>query len=317
MIETFEFVSPKHPDKQCDIIADTILDAYLAQDPDSRVAVEVMGGHGKLVVMGEITSKGKVNIKELVQPLVPELKIETNIVKQSPEIKRGVDNGGAGDQGIMIGYACNETPNFMPYGYEKARMLCRYLYDRFKSDGKVQITLEDKHIISVVASFCGAKTNTLEKLTRKCITADEYFINPAGEWNIGGFDSDTGLSGRKIAVDNYGSRVAVGGGSFSGKDPTKVDRSGAYIVRKIAVDKLRELGAKEVIVRLAYVIGVAEPVMAVATIDGHEFSASDLRDLTPKEIIGRLDLRRPIYAKTAMWGHFGRRFEWDNLRYES
>jgi len=317
MTETFEFVSPKHPDKIADQLADTILDAYLAQDPDSRCAIEVMGGHGKLVVMGEITSKGKVNIKELIQPLVPKLKIETNIVEQSPEIARGVDSGGAGDQGIMIGYACNETPNFMPYGYELARNLCQSLYKIFPNDGKVQITLDDKEIKTAVVSWCGVPKTILEKEVRFHIPRKngiEYLINPAGDWNIGGFDADTGLTGRKVAIDNYGSRCPIGGGSFSGKDPSKVDRSAAYIARFLAVKLCGSIG-DEVVVRLAYAIGRSLPVEF--TINGKTPSkikemvyGIKLRQLTPENIIRSLNLKRPIYAETAKFGHFGLNFPW-------
>lgn len=311
MTETYEFVSSKHPDKQCDIIADTILDAYLAQDPESRVAVEVMGGHGAIYVMGEITSKGKVDIKKLVNHQVPDLKCEVNITEQSPEIKRGADVG-AGDQGIMIGYACNETPNYMPYGYELARNLCKYLYERWENDGKVQITLKDNQPTIVVASWCGVNSIDLKRAVAKFLEPNAPLIlaNPAGDWNIGGFDADTGLTGRKIAIDNYGSRVAVGGGSFSGKDPTKVDRSAAYMARLAAVLLLNERSADECLVKVAYAIGRPKPVMLQAVFNGTEVANSLMFDFSPKAIIKRLDLQKPQYAKTAEWGAFGNGFNW-------
>jgi S-adenosylmethionine synthetase len=309
-MQTYEFVSPKHPDKICDEIADGILDAHLEKDPDSRVAVEVMGGHGKIKVTGEITSKAEVDIAKIAREVSgSNYNVEIFISKQSPEISRGVDTGGAGDQGIMIGYACNETPNYMPYGYETARKLCKNIYEKYPFDGKVQITLDKQEIYTVVASFQNSKTKDLEGLVRSLIKAEEYFINPAGEWNIGGFEADSGLSGRKLVIDNYGPYVPVGGGSFSGKDPTKVDRSGAYMARKIAVDLLKERNAAEVFVYLAYVIGIAEPVMAEVVVDDN-FEKIAGYDLTPRGIIKILNLKKPIYFKTASFGHFGRGFEW-------
>ena len=198
----------------------------------------------------------------------------------------------------------------MPKGYEMARQLCMGIYDKYSYDGKVQVTLSEDEALAVVASFQNSTTEHLEKLVRGLLPAHKYFINPAGEWVTGGFEADSGLSGRKIVIDNYGPEVPVGGGSFSGKDPTKVDRSGAYMARKIAVDLLKKKKAKEVLVKLAYVIGVAEPVMAVAKIDGVPEMVSGY-DLTPNGIIKALNLKRPIYAETASWGHFGRGFAWD------
>ena len=266
--------------------------------------------------MGEITSKGKVNIKELVQPLVPNLKIETNITKQSPEIAQAVDNGGAGDQGIMIGYACNETPNYMPYGYEWVRSLCRGLFACHPNDGKVQATFDNQKLTAVVVSWCGVKTATLKDEVWNDFMTDlerkenpELFINPAGDWNIGGFDADTGLTGRKVAIDNYGSRVPIGGGSFSGKDPTKVDRSAAYMARKIAVEQVRLIGCRESMVKVAYAIGKPEPVMCSVILDGEEVEYPSER-FYPQNIIKELDLRKPQYAQTAEWGAFGNGFNW-------
>lgn len=309
---TAEFVSPKHPDKICDFIADSILDGYLSKDPKARCALEVMGGHGVVTVTGEIKSAAKVDIKKIVQNIIgEEYEVRINTAEQSPEIAHGVDSGGAGDQGIMVGYAVNETKNLMPPEYELARTLCKKVYDVYSCDGKVQVTIQDKNVETVVASFQNTKTKELEKLVRGTVRAEKYIINPAGEWRTGGFEADSGLSGRKLAVDSYGPNVPVGGGSFSGKDPTKVDRSGAYMARKIAVDYVKNASATEVLVKLAYAIGIPEPVMAVVFIDGKEEKILGY-DLTPKGIINKLILSRPIYAQTAQWGHFGRGFKWDD-----
>ncbi|MFA5793356.1 MAG: methionine adenosyltransferase domain-containing protein [Candidatus Gracilibacteria bacterium] len=309
-IKTCECVSPRHPDKMCDYIADSILDAYLAKDKNTRAAIEVMGGHGLITINGEVTSRGKVNHEQIVKHIVGKgYKVIVNIAKQSPFIARGVDRGGAGDQGIMTGYACADTPSHMPREYALARNLCMEIYKRFPYDGKTQVTTSGNRIISVVASFQNTKNPVLEKLVRKIISAEEYFVNPGGEWTMGGFDADSGLSGRKLVIDNYGPEVAIGGGSFSGKDSTKVDRSGAYIARRIAVDYLKKRKAREVKTKIAYALGKSEPLMASVTIDGKE---EDIRgyDLTPRGIQKFLNLKRPIYAQTAEWGHFGRGFLW-------
>lgn len=305
MQKTAEFVSPGHPDKICDIIADSLLDKYLEQDLNSRSAIEIMGGHGLIVVNGEITSSANVDIESVVKSIVGDnFRIIVNLVKQSPEIARGVDTGGAGDQGIMVGYACDETKNFMPLEYELARNLCLEIYKKYPHDGKTQVTVEDGKVKCVVASFQNSKTEDLEKLVREIIESEKYIINPAGQWNIGGFDADTGLSGRKIVIDNYGPNVGIGGGSFSGKDYTKVDRSGAYIARKIAIDLLKKFSAHEVLVRLAYAIGIAEPVMAIAQIDKREIQIEGY-DLSPNGIRKHLDWDKIKFAQKAKFGHFG------------
>jgi S-adenosylmethionine synthetase len=315
IIRTAEFVSPKHPDKICDQVADAILDAYLIKDKYSRTAIEVIGGHNLIVILGEV--KSSINLKK-----IPILKIIRSIVgnkfeiivrleEQSPEIAQGVDIGGAGDQGIMIGYACKETKNYLPLEYELARNLCCKIYKKYPYDGKTQVTLGDKKVLRVVASFQNTKTKELEKLVKSIIKAEEYIINPSGDWKIGGFDADTGLTGRKLVVDSYGPRVPAGGGSFSGKDATKVDRSGAYMARKIAVDYLKKYKAKEVLVKLAYAIGRKEPLMKSVIVDGREKEIKGY-DLTPNGIIKFLDLRKPIYRKTSQWGHFGNDFKWDS-----
>ena len=311
MKKTAEFVSPKHPDKICDFIADSILDAYLAGDKNSRCAIEIMGGHNLVTINGEVTSQSKPDIENLVKSIVgPEYRIISNIVLQSPEIAHGVDTGGAGDQGIMKGYATSETKDCMPLENSLARNLCQKIFEVYPYDGKTQVTIENGKPITVVASFQNTKNDELLKLVQSIISADEYFINPAGEWSQGGFDADTGLSGRKLIVDNYGPEITIGGGSFSGKDYTKVDRSGAYMARKIAVDLLQKNNAKEVFTKLAYAIGKKEPVMAVAVIDGVESEITGY-DLSPKGIREFLKLDTVTFADTCTWGHFGRGFEWN------
>ena len=309
-IKTCEFVSPKHPDKLCDRLADTLLDAFLEQDPKSRVALELVGGHNHIAVSGEVTSSANVDIAKVIEGFLGRnYDISVRVSQQSPQIARGVDTGGAGDQGIMIGYATRETPSFMPVEYELARRLCRAIYEKFPYDGKVQVSVTDGRPTTVVASFQKSKNSELLPLVKKIIPAEEYLINPAGEWDIGGFDADSGLSGRKIVIDNYGPEIGVGGGSFSGKDYTKVDRSGAYIARRIAVDILERKGAQNVRVKLAYAIGKNNPVMAVAEIDGVAEKIAGY-DLSPRGIYEFLDLGKVKFAQTADWGHFGREFPW-------
>lgn len=310
MEKTAEFVSPKHPDKQCDIIADTLLAEYMKGDPGSRVAVEVMGGHGHISVSGEVTSGAEVDVARVVSDVVGDgFAVHSYLTRQSPEIGRGVDTGGAGDQGIMTGYATDETPERLPLEYVLARDLCRKIYAHYPYDGKTQVTVRDGTAVTVVASFQNARTADLLALVQSLTPADEYLINPAGEWTLGGFDADSGLSGRKLVVDNYGPEVSIGGGSFSGKDWTKVDRSGAYAARRIAVDLLEREHASAVRVKLAYAIGKAEPVMAVAVIDGREMPIEGY-DLSPKGIRSLLRLQDVQWPETAAWGHFGREFPW-------
>lgn len=308
--KTCEFVSPNHPDKLCDRLADTLLDEYLAQDPKSRVALELVGGHNHIAVSGEVTSNAAVDIPQIIEKFLGrDYDILVRVSQQSPQIARGVDIGGAGDQGIMIGYATRETANFMPTEYELARNLCKKIYEKFPYDGKTQVSVEDGRPVAVVASFQKSKNDDLLPLVKAIIPADEYFINPAGEWDLGGFDADSGLSGRKIVIDNYGPEVGVGGGSFSGKDYTKVDRSGAYMARRIAVDLLQSKGAQTVRTKLAYAIGRRDPVMAVAEIDGVTEKITGY-DLSPRGIYEFLDLDKIKFAQTAAWGHFGRGFSW-------
>ena len=326
-LKTAESVSPKHPDKLCDRISDTILDAYLTEDPDSRVAVDVAGGHGVVFVTGEVSSQSKpIDIEKIVRNIAGNVKVIVKLSKQSPEISRGVDIGGAGDQGIMVGYATSETPELLPLEVVLARSLNQFLYQRWPFDGKTQVTIWNREIYSIVASFQNAKSTELEEAVREWARQQTYVnpsfvkyrnsdptlhINPAGEWQIGGFDADAGLTGRKLVVDNYGPRIPLGGGAFSGKDPSKVDRSAAYMARRIAVDYLERFQADEVLVRLAYAIGYDQPIETTAIVDGVERKVEGY-DLSPNGIIERLDLKRPIYAQTAKWGHFGHtEFSWN------
>ena len=321
-LRTAESVSPKHPDKLCDQISDAILDAYLAKDPDARVAAETCGGHGVVFVTGEITSKmsdKEVDVEKIIKRITGDENIEvhTRIVKQSPEIAQGVDTGGAGDQGIMIGYACSETPELLPLEVVLSRRLNKFIYKKHPFDGKTQVTLRGDKIDSIVASFQNVKKSELETLVREFLAENnlpadgiKFHLNPAGDWSQGGFEADTGLTGRKLIVDNYGPRIPIGGGCFSGKDPSKVDRSAAYMARRVAVDYLKKRNAKEVYVRLAYAIGVAEPLEKTVIIDGVEEEIEGY-DLTPNGIIKYLDLKRPIYERSARYGHFGEGFDWD------
>ncbi len=310
-IKTAEFVSPMHTDKICDYIADSILDAYLEGDKYSRCAIEVMGGHNLVTINGEVTSKANPNIEEIVKKIVGNnFKILSNIVVQSPQIAQGVDTGGAGDQGIMKGYATNETQEYLPLEYSLARNLCQKIFEIYPYDGKTQVTINNGKVTTVVASFQNTKNEELLKLVENIIESDEYLINPAGEWDQGGFDADTGLSGRKLIVDNYGPEITIGGGSFSGKDFTKVDRTGAYMARKIAVELLHKYNASSVHTKLAYAIGKSEPGMAIAMIDGIEKEIEGY-DLSPLGMYKYLKLDEVKYRDTCTWGHFGRGFEWE------
>ena len=316
-LRTAESVSPKHPDKLCDQVSDAILDAYLAKDPSARVAVEALGGHGQLVVMGEVTSKAKIDIAPIVRRIVGSIALSTNVVEQSPEIAQGVDTGGAGDQGIMIGYACSETPEALPLEVVLSRQLNQYLFERWPFDGKTQITLQGDQIVAVVASFQNAPTGELKQAIAEWLQSKTtnkqptIHANPAGEWRLGGFEADTGLTGRKLVVDNYGPRIPIGGGRFSGKDGSKVDRSAAYMARKIALDYLRKREAREVFTRLAYAIGYDQPLEASVIIDGKQEAVVGY-DLSPRSIIEQLGLTKPQFEATARYGHFGHgEFSWE------
>jgi len=320
MIRTAECVSPMHPDKMCDRISDTLLDLHLEQDPNSRVAIETCGGMGEVYITGEVTSNAVVtreNIVKVVHDVTTDdtINVIININSQSSEIANGVDTGGAGDQGIMIGYACRDNKQFLPQEYFLSRELNKYVFSKYPYDGKTQVTMNGNSL-RVVCSFQNAPSDKLQQLVMEYFEDyPDYFIealhcNPAGDWNIGGFTADAGLTGRKLAVDNYGPRVPLGGGAFSGKDSTKVDRSAAYMGRRIAVDILEERPeVNEVMVQLAYAIGYDQPLQATAIVDGeHEFIKG--YDLSPKGIIDFLQLRKPIFGDSAAFGHMGAGFKW-------
>lgn len=315
--KTAESVSPKHPDKLCDQISDALLDAHLSEDPNARVAIDVAGGHGYVFVTGEVTSRAKnVDVEAIVRRIAGDVAIYQHVVAQSPEIAQGVDTGGAGDQGIMIGYATSETSELLPLEVVLSRKLNERLFETWPYDGKTQVTLKDGVIVSVVASFQHAPQNELraavQEWVKEQVASDDVIlhINPSGDWNLGGFDADAGLTGRKLIVDNYGPRISIGGGAFSGKDASKVDRSAAYMARKIAVDYLKKRETKEVFVRLAYAIGVAEPLEATVIVDGAHEQVEGY-DLTPRGIIKTLDLLKPQFEETARYGHFGHGFTWE------
>lgn len=323
-MKSAECVTPKHPDKLCDQISDAILDFCLWQDTKSRVAIEVQGGHGKISIMGEVTFAGilsDADIYKIVHRLTgyAKSKVKINIVKQSPEIAKGVDIGGAGDQGIMSGYACTDNDELMPQEYYLARSLCKFIYAKYPYDGKTEIILDDNNnILILVASFQKVASNKLLEKVNEWLSINNYasceiLCNPAGDWTLGGFDADTGVTGRKLMVDNYGPQIAIGGGAFSGKDATKVDRSAAYMARSMAVYYLKKFKAREVIVKIVYAIGRAEPLMVDVTVDGEKLKMYHGGwDLKPLSIIKYLKLREPIFEETAKWGHFGNGFLWDN-----
>ena len=361
---TSESVTEGHPDKIADQISDAILDACLEQDPYSRVAAETLTATGLVVIAGEITTKAYVDFQTLVRGVVASIGYDnalygfdsntcaviSSINRQSGDIAQGVDTGGAGDQGMMFGYATNETPELMPAAISLAHKLTRRLSEVRKSgkmaylrpDGKSQVTVEyDENgkpfrIDAVVISTQHAeqisneelRSDILKNVIQAVLPAEwldentKYHINPTGRFVIGGPMGDTGLTGRKIIVDTYGGAGRHGGGAFSGKDPTKVDRSAAYVARYIAKNIVAAKLADRCEVQLAYAIGVAEPVsVRVDTFGTGKVGESKLTELvrknfslTPKGIIESLNLRRPIYRKTAAYGHFGRtepEFTWE------
>lgn len=334
-IYTVESVTSGHPDKMCDQISDAILDECVRQDPASRVAVETFGSHGLVVIGGEVTTRASIDYACIAQEVMREigyaspLRITAHIVAQSPDIAQGVDTGGAGDQGIMYGFATDETPEFLPLAVVKAHALAAHLerlrrthpdFLWLKPDGKTQVTIENGKIKTVVVSCQHEEAVSQEKirglLVRHLIAplveiheGIEILVNPTGAFVQGGFDADTGLTGRKIMVDTYGGLIPHGGGCFSGKDPTKVDRSAAYMARFVAKNLVAHDYAAQCLVSVAYAIGRAEPLMVEIVNENGESIASRVSekfDFRPRAIIERLRLREPIYQQTAAYGHFGK-----------
>ena len=359
---TSESVSEGHPDKLCDQISDAVLDAHLAHDPDSRVACESLAKTGMIVIAGEITSKAQVSYTDVAREVVRDIgytdsamgfdgntcAILTAVEQQSPDISQGVTEGeglhkeqGAGDQGMMFGYACDETPEFMPLPIQMAHSLVKYLAKIRKGgeayflrpDSKSQVTVEYKDgkpvkVKSVVISSQHSPEVEYSKLREtiidgviKAVIPPEYLskdtvfhVNPTGRFVVGGPQGDCGLTGRKIIVDTYGGMGRHGGGAFSGKDPSKVDRSAAYMARYVAKNIVAAELAQRCEVQLAYCIGVAQPVSVLVdtfgtgTIPETTIAkiVQEVFNLTPKGIIQTLDLKRPIYRSTASYGHFGR-----------
>jgi S-adenosylmethionine synthetase len=360
---TSESVTEGHPDKIADQISDAVLDAILEQDPNARVACETLVTTGLAVIAGEITTTARINYKQIVRDTIHEIgyndalfgydaatcSVIDAVGTQSPDIAQGVDTGGAGDQGLMFGYACNETPELMPLPIQLAHNLTKKLSDVRRSgeldylrpDGKSQVTIEyrDGHPFRVEAVVVSTqhsddvtteqlRADVLEKVIRTTVPADlldentKFHINPTGRFVIGGPMGDAGVTGRKIIVDTYGGYAPHGGGAFSGKDPTKVDRSAAYMARYIAKNIVAAGLADKCTVQLAYAIGVAEPVSVyidthgTGKVDEDKLAEAVRKNfaLTPKGIIEALDLRRPIFKQTARFGHFGRthdEFTWE------
>jgi S-adenosylmethionine synthetase len=358
-----ESVTEGHPDKIADQISDAVLDTLLAQDPMSRVACETMVTTGLAIIAGEITTKAYAELPDIVRETIKGVgytrakygfdyetcAVISAIHGQSPDIAMGVDPGGAGDQGLMFGYACRETDELMPLPIMLAHKLTRKLsqvrrdgsLDYLRPDGKSQVTVEyegakpvrvDTVVVSTqhsgLVNIETVRDEVQEKVIRTTVPAElldaktKYFINPTGRFVVGGPQGDCGLTGRKIIVDTYGGVSAHGGGAFSGKDPTKVDRSASYMARHVAKNVVAAGLADKVEVQIAYAIGVADPVSVMAdTMGTAKVPEADLvraiREifpLTPKGIIEYLDLRRPIYKKTAAYGHFGRcepEFTWE------
>lgn len=361
---TSESVTEGHPDKIADQISDSILDAIIGQDPVARVACETLVTTGLAFVAGEISTTCYVHIPDIVRETIKNIgytrakygfdyetcSVITSIDQQSSDIAMGVDTGGAGDQGLMFGFACNETPELMPMPIMLAHKIAMRLSEVRKDDvlgylrpdGKSQVTIEYRggkpfRIDTIVVSsqhspevhLKDMKEDIIEKVIRPVVPKElldeetvKYYINPTGRFVVGGPMGDTGLTGRKIIVDSYGGVGSHGGGCFSGKDPTKVDRSGAYISRYIAKNIVAAGIAERVEVQLAYAIGVPEPVsilvdtFGTGKVEEHLIGTMIRKnfDLTPKGIIEKLDLRRPIYKKTAAYGHFGKTdpdFTWE------
>ena len=360
---TSESVTEGHPDKICDSISDAILDECLKQDKDSRVAIETFASSSTITIAGQITSTARIKIGEIVRERLKEIgydneltdidyrtcKINADITKQSPDIALGVDAGGAGDQGIMFGYACDETPNYMPYAIDMAHKLSKRLTQVRKEniipylrpDGKTQVTVEyendrPKRIETILISTQHLETASLEQIRediKKHVInivipnnmIDEntkIYINPTGRFVIGGPLGDTGLTGRKIIVDTYGGYARHGGGAFSGKDASKVDRSAAYMLRHIAKNIVANGYAKKCEIQVSYAIGMKEPLsIYVNTFGTSQKSEEELVelikskfDLTPDGIIEYLHLKEPIFSKTTNYGHFGKNgLPWEEI----
>ena len=360
---TSESVTEGHPDKIADQISDAVLDAALTEDPTARVACETLVTTGLVVIAGEITTEARIDYSRVARDTIREIgytrakygfdcdtcSVLSALDRQSPDIAMGVDTGGAGDQGLMFGYACNETPELMPLPIQLAHMLSKRLSETRKSgalpylrpDGKSQVTIEYRdgrpfRVEAVVISSQHDSQVTNEKLRaeieeqviRHTVSPDlldentKYHINPTGRFVTGGPQGDAGLTGRKIIVDTYGGYAPHGGGAFSGKDPTKVDRSAAYMARYVAKNIVAAGLADRCMVQLAYAIGVADPVSVMVDTKGtgrisESALANLVRDnfeLTPGGIMKELDLRRPIYKATAAYGHFGRDgFTWERI----
>lgn len=342
-MKTAEAVTEGHPDKVCDQIADAILDAYLLRDPAARVAVEVFGSHGLLVIGGEITSAAQVDAEAVARKVYSDIghpddiEVLVHLDRQSPEIAAGVDAGGAGDQGIMHGYATAETKEMMPRAFVMAQKLAQGLadlrrHDRdfswLRPDGKTQVTTDGGKISKIIVSTQHAATIPVEAVRPQILKSlvwplagtlegVEVMINPAGSFHTGGFSADTGLTGRKIVADSYGPLMPHGGGAFSGKDATKVDRSAAYMCRFAAKNIVGNGLARNCLVSVAYAIGKEQPVMLTARGDGGKDLSALVKekfDFRPLAIIERLKLRQPIFRRTACYGHFGREgFPWEEI----
>ncbi len=342
-IYTVESVTSGHPDKVCDQISDAILDECLRQDPKSRVAVETLGSHGLLVIGGEVTTNAQFDAAIIAEKLYKDigysdkLKIIAHLVKQSPDIAQGVDVGGAGDQGIMYGYAERDGESeFLPESIFLVHRLTRGLEEMRRSgrfpwlgpDGKAQVTMEEDKVLTILVS-CQHKEEINQPEIKAALMEDlikplvsdlggvEILVNPTGKFVLGGFAADAGLTGRKIMVDTYCGLAPHGGGCFSGKDPTKVDRSAAYMARFAAKNVVANGLAKECLVSVAYAIGRAEPLMVEAVDENGKSLAEVIKkkfDFRPLAIIERLNLRRPIYLPTAAYGHFGKPgFPWEEI----
>lgn len=321
-LKTAEYVRKGHPDRVCDIISDAIVDEYIKQDPDSRVAVDVFGCHGIITVGGEVTSKATINIPRIVKSTYreigyeDEIGVQANIAKQSFEIKRLADRG-AGDSGIVIGYATNETKEMLPLEVVLAKRICSKLdtLSWLKPDGKVQVTLKGKEIEELVVSVQGrqAEKERLRNILQNDFPHKKLYLTV---YEVGGFEADSGLTGRKNVLW-YGPRIPTGGGAFAGKDGTKVDRSGAYYARRVAIKALKEHKLKECLVELAFIIGRDEAVMVrVGGVDENEEMINiilpGLEEVGVSRMIKRLNLKKSIFKEASLKGHFGHKdFSWE------